>query len=401
MIVEAVEIRVVDIPLRRPFRTSQSLQHSRRALLARVMTDEAEGWADINVEDEPIFGHEFLSATWSALEELLVPQLLAGPASAPLAADRMSGLVGQPAAKAGLEMALLDAELRAAGMSLRRYLGGTRDRVPVGVSVGITDTLPELLTIVSEHLAEGYPRIKLKVQPGWDREPIAAVRGEFGVGLALQVDGNGAYRSADLQHVAGWDEFGLEMIEQPFAAHDLLSHARLDGRIATPVCLDESIGSAIQAAAAITAGACRVVNIKPGRVGGYLEGRRIHDVCDALSVPVWCGGMLESGVGRAANLALASLPNMQFPGDISATARYFDEDVCTPFVLRDGMLDVPDRPGIGVDVDLKTLDRFTARRSMITRPRSKGAAPPRGLPLSPESDPAAMRLPGGGDVGQG
>jgi O-succinylbenzoate synthase len=365
VIVEAVEIRIVDMPLKHPFRTSQSLQHSRRALLARVITDVAEGWADINVEDEPIFGHEFLSATWSALEELLVPQLLAGPASAPLAADRMCGIVGHPAAKAGLEMALLDAELRGAGMSLRRYLGGTRDRVPVGVSVGITDTLPELLSTVSEYLAEGYPRIKLKVQPGWDRGPITAVRDEFGAELALQVDGNGAYRSADLQHVAGWDEFGLEMIEQPFPAHDLLSHARLDARISTPVCLDESIGSAAEAAAAITSGACRVVNIKPGRVGGYLEARRVHDVCEALSVPVWCGGMLESGVGRAANLALASLPNFQFPGDISATSRYFNEDICPPFVLRDGMLDVPDQPGIGVDVDLKTLERFTSKRTLL------------------------------------
>jgi len=365
VIVEAVEIRVLDIPLKRPFRTSQSLQHSRRALLARVITDVAEGWADVNVEDEPIFGHEFLSATWSALEELLVPQLLAGPASAPLASDRMSRVVGHPAAKAGLEMALLDAELRAAGMSLRDYLGGTRDRVPVGVSVGITDTLAELLTTVAGYVDEGYPRVKLKVQPGWDNTPIAAVRAEFGPGLALQVDGNGAYRSADLLHVVGWDEFGLEMIEQPFPAHDLLSHARLDSRISTPVCLDESIGSAAEAAAAIGSGACRVVNIKPGRVGGYLEARRVHDVCEALSVPVWCGGMLESGVGRAANLALASLPNFRFPGDISATSRYFAEDICPPFVLRDGMLDVPDGPGIGVDVERESLERFTSERRLL------------------------------------
>lgn len=367
MIVEAVEIRVVEIPLKHPFRTSQSVQHSRRALVARVITDVAEGWADINVEDEPIFGHEFLSAAWSALEELLVPQLLSGPAETPLAADRMSRVVGHPAAKAGLEMALLDAELRAAGMSLRSYLGGTRDRVPVGVSVGITDTLPELVATVAEYAEAGYSRIKLKVQPGWDREPLAAVREELGARCALQVDGNGAYRSSDLQYVASWDEFGLEMIEQPFPAEDLRSHARLDARIATPVCLDESIGSAVEAVAAIASGACRVINIKPGRVGGYLEARRIHDVCDAHSVPVWCGGMLESGVGRAANLALASLRNFRFPGDISATSRYFDDDLCAPFVLRDGMLDVPSGPGIGVDVHLETLERFTCERRLLRR----------------------------------
>jgi O-succinylbenzoate synthase len=367
VIVEAVEIRVIDIPLKHPFRTSQSIQHSRRAMLARVITDRSEGWADISVEDEPVFGHEFLSAAWSALEELLVPQLLAGPAGAASASDRMSDVVGHPAAKAGLEMALLDAELRAAGMSLRDYFGGVRDRVPVGVSVGITDTLPELLTTVASYVAEGYPRVKLKVQPGWDREPIAAVRAEFGAGLSLQVDGNGAYRSADLLHVVGWDEFGLEMIEQPFPSYDLTSHARLAAQISTPVCLDESIGSARAAAAAIASGACSVVNIKPGRIGGYLEARRVHDVCDALSVPVWCGGVLESGVGRAANLALASLPNFQFPGDISATSRYFAEDICPPFLLRDGMIDVPDQPGIGVDVDLDTLERFTSERRLLKR----------------------------------
>lgn len=278
----------------------------------------------------------------------------------------MSATVGHPAAKAGLEMALLDAELRAAGMSLRNYLGGTRDRVPVGVSIGITDTVPELLAQVSQYVDEGYPRIKLKVQPGWDREPITAVRAEFGAELPLQVDGNGAYRSSDLRHVIGWDEFGLEMIEQPFPAHDLLTHSRLDARISTPVCLDESIGSAAEAAAAIASGACRVVNIKPGRVGGYLEARRLHDVCDALGVPVWCGGMLESGIGRAANLALATLPNFRFPGDISATSRYFAEDICPPFELRDGMLNVPDGPGIGVDVDLDSLERFTVERRLLT-----------------------------------
>lgn len=367
MIVEAVEIRVVDIPLKHPFRTSQSLQHSRRAMLARVITDRSEGWADISVEDEPVFGHEFLSATWSVLEKLLVPLLLAGPSGAASASDRLSVVVGHPAAKAGLEMALLDARLRAAGMSLRDYLGGTRDRVPVGVSVGITDTLSELLTVVASYVAEGYPRIKLKVRPGWDREPIAAVRAEFGAELALQVDGNGGYRSADLLHIVGWDGYGLEMIEQPFPTNDLPSHARLAARISTPVCLDESIGSARDAAAAIAAGACSVVNIKPGRVGGYLEARRVHDVCDALSVPVWCGGVLESGVGRAANLALASLPNFQYPGDISATSRYFEEDICAPFVLRDGMLDVPALPGIGVEVDLNSLDRFTVERRFLTR----------------------------------
>lgn len=363
MIIEQVEVRAVDIPLKTPFRTSQSVQDSRRALLVHVVTDSAEGWADLSVEDEPTFGHEFIGATWVALEELLVPALRASCiGSASHAGERMRGVVGHPSAKSALEMALLDAELRAANMSLSHYLGGIRERVRVGVSVGIADSVGELIDAVSGFMNEGYERIKLKVQPGWDSEPMHAVRQEFGAELDLQVDGNGAYRSSDLQRVAAWERFGLTMIEQPFAADDLASHARLGARITTPVCLDESIGSAAGAARAVGLGACTVVNIKPGRVGGYLEARRVHDVCQALSIPVWCGGMLESGVGRAANLALASLPNFQFPGDISATSRYFAEDICPPFVLTDGMLDVPQGPGIGVEVDQQVLDRFTDRR---------------------------------------
>lgn len=362
MTIEAIEVRVVDIPLRAEFRTSQSVQHSRCAMVVKVERDDAEGWADLSVEELPIFGHEFIGSTWVALTDLLVPLVLGSSHSASMASEGMRPIVGHEFAKAALEMAILDAELRAAGMSLARYLGGTRTRVPVGVSVGITRTVRELVGAVSTYVEEGYTRVKLKVQPGWDREPIAAVRAEFGPALDLQVDGNGAYRSGDLRAVASWDEFELTMIEQPFASADLASHARLSAAMATPICLDESIRSATDAVAAIHAGACSIVNIKPGRVSGYLEARRVHDVCEALSVPVWCGGMLESGIGRAANLALASLPNFQFPGDISATSRYFAEDICAPFELVEGMLEVPQGPGIGVEVDLDALDRFTVER---------------------------------------
>lgn len=360
--VRHIEVRTVDIPLVSAFRTSRSLQHSRRSLLIRVITDESEGWADLSVEDEPIFGHEFIASTWVALKEIIIPVAMSGPASPARASHRMRSIVGHEASKSAIEMALLDAELRAAGVSFSSYLGSTRDFVPVGVSVGITDTIEELIGLVSGYLEDGYIRVKLKVQPGWDREALKAVRSEFGAELDLQVDGNGAYQSADIRHIVSWDEFDLSMIEQPFPATDYLSHARLARAMATPVCLDESIKSASDAAAAIQSGACEIVNIKPGRVGGYLEARRVHDVCQALSVPVWCGGMLESGVGRAANLALASLPNFQFPNDISATARYFAEDICPPLELTNGMLEVPHGPGIGVEVDLDALERFTTRR---------------------------------------
>jgi len=368
MDVQHIEVREIEIPLVTPFRTSQSLQHSRRSLLVRVVADGSEGWADLSVDQVPVFGHEYIAGTWLSLRELLVPAAFAGPVRAVRVAERMNGIVGHPAARSALEMAVLDAELRESGMSLANFLGGTRDSVPVGVSVGITDTAAELVDLVRGYLGEGYPRIKLKIQPGWDEEPIAAVRAEFGDGLDLQVDGNGAYRSSDLGLLTGLDRFHLTMLEQPFPAGDLLGHVRLAKRAATPVCLDESISSASAAAVAIQLGACSIVNIKPSRVGGYLEARRIHDVCQALSVPVWCGGTLESGVGRAANIALASLPNFGYPGDISATSRYFADDLCEPFELSAGTLRVPTGPGIGVEVDLETLERFTTRREVFSPP---------------------------------
>jgi o-succinylbenzoate synthase len=354
------------MPLVTPFRTSQSVQHARRSLLVRVVADNSEGWADLSVDQLPVFGHEFIAGTWVSLAELLVPSALAGAMSAAHVTERIASIVGHPAAKAALETAVLDAELREAGMSLSRYLGGTQETVPVGVSVGITETVRELLDLVSGYLEEGYLRIKLKIQPGWDEGPVAAVRKEFGEGLDLQVDGNGAYRSSELRTLTGLDSFHLTMIEQPFPATDLRSHVRLAAQSSTPVCMDESITSASAAVMAIELGACSIVNIKPSRVGGYLEARRIHDVCQAMSVPVWCGGMLESGVGRAANLALASLPNFTYPGDISATSRYFAEDLCEPFELSAGRLRVPAGPGIGVDVDLEAVERFTTRREVFT-----------------------------------
>ena len=360
-----VELRTVDMPLVRPFRTSQSLQLSRLSMLVRVVTDVSEGWADLSVEDLPVFGHEFIASTWVSLREVLLPTLLAGPLSAPAVGARLATAVGHHAARAALETAVLDAELRAAHMSLSRYLGGTRRRVPVGVSIGITDTLEELVALAEGYAAEGYARVKLKVQPGWDEAPMAAVRSALGSQTDLQVDGNGAYGNHEVARLSSWDRFGLSMIEQPFPAHDVRSHIRLAARLDTPLCLDESIKSAVDAAALVEAGACRIVNVKPSRVGGYLESRRIHDVCSALSVPVWCGGVLESGVGRAANLALASLPNFTLPGDISATSRYFVDDLTAPFELEDGHLVVPDGPGIGVEVDLDAVDRFTTRLETV------------------------------------
>jgi O-succinylbenzoate synthase len=244
-------------------------------------------------------------------------------------------------------------------MSLGTYLGAVSDRVPSGVSVGLMDSIPQLLDTVDGYLADGYLRIKLKIEPGRDVEPVRAVRERFGNDLLLQVDANGAYTLGDSRLLARLDPFDLLLIEQPLPEDDVRGHAELARRIATPVCLDESITSARGAADAIAIGACSIVNIKPGRVGGYLEAVRIHDVCLANGVPVWCGGMLETGLGRAANVALAALPGFTLPGDTSASDRYFAQDVTAPFVLEDGHLPVPQGAGIGVDPIVEVLDSFT------------------------------------------
>jgi O-succinylbenzoate synthase len=262
-------------------------------------------------------------------------------------------------AKAALEMAILDAELRAARLSFGAYLGAVRDRVPAGVSVGVIGSVDRLLDSVAAYLDQGYLRIKLKIQPGWDVAPVRAVRERFGDELALQVDANTAYTLADARQLAQLDPFDLLLIEQPLPEDDLAGHAELARLIRTPVCLDESITSARAAADAIVRGACSVVNVKAGRVGGYLEARRIHDVCAAHGVPVWCGGMLETGLGRAANVALAALPNFSLPGDTSASDRYWRADITAPFHLQDGHLAVPTGPGLGVTPDPDALAAAT------------------------------------------
>src|SRR5438876_6638815 len=261
-------------------------------------------------------------------------------------------------AKAAVETAVLDAELRAHGESFASYLGAVRAEVDCGVSVGIMDSIPELLDAVAAYLDQGYRRIKLKIEPGWDVEPVRAVRERFG-DILLQVDANTAYRLADARHLARLDPFDLLLIEQPLPEDEVVAHAELSNLIRTPVCLDESITSARAAADAIALGACAIVNVKPGRVGGYLEARRVHDVCAAHSVPVWCGGMLETGIGRAGNVALAALPDFTLPGDTSASDRYYLEDVTEPFVMRNGRLRVPEGPGLGVDPVLEILESVT------------------------------------------
>lgn len=362
MKIENIEVRRIHLPLVTPFRTSFGTATERETTLVRVVTASAEGWAECAAEPDPLYSSEFLDGCDLVIRDHLVPRLqaLGDRLTAGHVATALAPVKGHPMSKAVLETAVLDAELKESGVSFGQYLGAVHDLVPAGVSVGIMDSIDELLDAVDGYLAEGYLRIKLKIEPGWDIAPVRAVRERFGPDIGLQVDANTAYTLADARHLAMLDPFDLILIEQPMAEDDILGHAKLATLIQTPICLDESIESARDAAAAITLGACSVINVKPARVGGYLEARRIHDVAAAHGIPVWCGGMLETGIGRAANVALAGLPNFVLPGDTSASSRYFAQDLTAPFVLEDGHLRVPTGPGIGVDVLPDVLAEVTA-----------------------------------------
>ncbi|NUW34663.1 o-succinylbenzoate synthase [Nonomuraea sp. SMC257] len=370
MRIAEAELHTVALPLLTPFRTSLGTQTVRRALLVRVRgSDGEEGWAECVADDEPTYSPEYLEGAADLLRRFLLPALFAVPRLDPAGvAPALAHLRGHPMAKAAVETAVLDAVLKARGLSLAAYLGGVRPSVRVGVSVGIAATLDDLLDTVDRHVSAGYARIKLKIEPGWDLEPVRLVRETFGSGLMLTADANTAYAPADARHLARLDAYGLALLEQPFAPDDLHGHARLAARMDTPICLDESITSARAATAAIRARACSVINIKPGRVGGYLEARRIHDLARAADVPVWCGGMLETGLGRAANLALASLPGFTLPGDISATARYFERDLTAPVELTGDSITVPDGPGTGVAPDPDALTAFTTEPPVRVTP---------------------------------
>jgi len=360
--VRSLELRLVGIPLVRPFRTSFGESTEKVCVLARVETDDALGWGECVSDVEPNFSEEWNEGAWDVIRDFLAPAMFAaGDVDAERLGSVFSFVRGHPMAKATLENAVLDAELRAQGRSLASYLGAVRDRVECGVSVGIAPSTDVLLEQVGGYLAEGYRRIKLKIEPGTDVDRVRAVR-ETHPEILLSVDANAAYRLTDVEVFRALDEFGLLMVEQPLHHEDLWEHSLLQREIRTDVCLDESIRSAAQARAAIALGSCRIVNIKQGRVGGLLEAKRVHDVASELGVPVWCGGMLETGIGRSTNLALAALPNFRLPGDTSATSRYFAEDLTEPLVLAaDGTLPVPIGPGIGVDPDPDRLEAATRR----------------------------------------
>jgi o-succinylbenzoate synthase len=365
--VRAIELRLIGLPLVRPFRTSFGTSTEKVCVLARVETDDAVGWGECVADQEPDFSPEWNGSVWAAITDFLGPALLrAGDVSVDALDGTFAFVRGNRMAKATLVNALLDAELRARGESLSRHLGADKERVACGVSVGIAASTDELRAQVDGYLAEGYRRIKLKIEPGLDVERVAAIRADHPE-IALSVDANAAYALADIDVFRALDELDLLMIEQPLGHEDLVLHAELQRHVRSAVCLDESIRNAADAAAAIRLGACRYVNIKQGRVGGVAEARRVHDVCRQADVPVWCGGMLETGIGRATNLAVAAMPNFTLPGDTSASARYFPEDLTEPFEMApDGTMEVPQGPGIGVEPRPDRLKTCTIRTETLS-----------------------------------
>lgn len=369
-VVRTVELRLVELPLVRPFATSFGTMTRRSCIVVRIETDESFGWSECVAEARPGYSSEWNDGAWLMIRDILTPAVLAaGDLEADGLGDVLGSVRGHPMAKATMIDALLDAELRALDRSLAAHLGADKERVACGVSLGITPTTEELIQQVGRHVEEGYRRIKLKIEPGVDLERVRAVREEH-PDVLLSVDANGAYTLDQARVFEALDQLDLLMIEQPLHHEDLLQHADLQRRIRTDVCLDESIRSAADAAAAIELGACRIINVKQGRVGGILEARRVHDVCRRAGVPVWCGGMLETGIGRATNLALAAMPGFILPGDTSASARYFAEDLTEPFVLgADGTMGVPEGPGIGVEPVPDRLDTFTVRTEILTASR--------------------------------
>jgi o-succinylbenzoate synthase len=322
------------------------------------------GWGECVAEADPTYMPEYTDGAVEVITRFLAPRIPTSGINAEHLGRLFAPIKGHQMAKGGIEAAILDAECRTDGIRFADRLGATRDRVPSGVAVGMFSTTDELVETVGHYVGEGYQRVKLKIEPGHDIVPVAAVREAFPT-LALQVDGNGRYTPRDVDHLRQLDAFALLMIEQPLADDDFDGHVFLGEQLTTPICLDETITSARIAEHAISIGACRVVNVKPGRVGGYLEAVRIHDLCVRTNTPAWCGGMLESGVGRAGNIALAALPGFTLPGDLSASARYFHRDVTDAFNLDEGHLPVPSGRGLGVEPITDRLAEFTVSTTVV------------------------------------
>jgi O-succinylbenzoate synthase len=367
MRIDQVDLRIVRLPLVRPFRTSSSLKSHLDHILVRVEAGGVVGWGECASPSDPYYCPETTETCWHLLRDFLAPAVLGREWST---IDELVALYGKVKgnrfAKAGLEMACWDAMARSQGVPLYALIGGTRPEILSGVSLGIEPRIEVLFDQVARYLEEGYRRIKLKIAPGWDVDVVRHVRGRYPEVL-LQVDANSAYTLNDLPTLRALDDFDLLLIEQPLAHDDIIDHARLQAELRTPVCLDESIHSADDARKALELGACRVINIKVSRVGGLFEAKRVHDYCHARGVPVWCGGMHEFGIGRAANVAVASLPGFTLPGDVSGSDKYYAEDIVEPPILADrGAIAMFEGPGLGVEPLIERIAARTLRALTIT-----------------------------------
>ena len=368
MQVEQITLREIRMPLVAPFETSFGATANRRMLLVEVQGEGSFGWGEVTAGEGPFYNEEDTETAWHVLKNFAIPQILRKPLDSPeAAAGRFDPIRGHRMATGALETALWDWCARLAHRSLSALVGGTQHEIPCGVSIGIQTSVEELLEKIRTEVAAGYQRIKIKIKPGWDIAVLDRVREQFPA-LRLMADANSAYTLADRAHLKQLDRFYLMMIEQPLAHDDLLDHARLQQALETPICLDESIRTLRHAEQAIEIGACRIINIKLGRVGGFTHARAIHDCCQAAHIPVWCGGMLESGIGRAHNIALASLPNFVLPGDVSASRRYWTQDVIAPEVevTPEGTIKVPQGAGLGYEVDHDRIERRAVRRESFT-----------------------------------
>ncbi len=359
MTLAAVELLLVRLPLVRPFTTSFGTSTEKECVLVRAIGDDGmEGWGECTAMERPGYSAEWTGGAWAILRDELIPAALAGRP------DRVSG---HHMSKAALEVARTDLDLRRSGVSLAAHLGAERSRVPCGVSVGMEQDVNELLELVNGYVSSGYRRVKLKIEPGRDVDIVRAVRAGFPE-LPLSVDANTAYSRETVDTLLPLDDLDLEYIEQPLPEDDVSGHARLQAKLRTPICLDETITSSTAARGAIELDACRVINVKLGRVGGFVEAIRIHEIARAAGVSLWVGGMLETGIGRAANVALAALPGFTMPGDTSASERYFERDLTEPFVVdADGTMAVPTGAGIGVEPIPEVLEQVTVERETLRR----------------------------------
>jgi O-succinylbenzoate synthase len=367
MKVEAITLREIQMPLVHFFETSFGRTYSRRVLLITAHCEGVDGWGECVAGENPYYSSEWVDSAWPTITQYLAPAVMGGSfETAAHSAQPMSRIRGHRMAKAAVENAIWDAEARQKQEPLWKLLGGTRKEIHCGVSIGIQDSVEQLLEKIEVELTAGYRRIKIKVKPGWDVNVLERIRARWPE-IILSCDANSAYRLDEVEHLRKFDQFNLLMIEQPLWDDDIYCHARLQPQLQTPICLDESIHHARDASFAADIGACRIMNIKVGRVGGFSEARRVHDVCQAAQIPVWCGGMLESGVGRVHNLALSTLENFRLPGDVSASKRYWKEDVIDPEVevSSRGTIAIRDEPGTGYRVREDLIEKLTVRKEIV------------------------------------